>query len=106
MAIPLAAGLHASALREVVGVHNPEAFARAMRPLEVVHQSPDEVPAKGYPVGDRASRGIEVARQERDPSGIVHTIIDHDVVVRRAVLGDVELCGRVLVVKSHQQPSE
>src|SRR5579884_4498928 len=52
VAVPATAIFEDTALRGIVDVDQAEAFAVAVRPLEVIHQRPDEVACQGDASGD------------------------------------------------------
>src|SRR5438874_13618597 len=93
---PIDTSLHATTLRGVVGVHDAEARARAVRPFEVVHQGPDEIAAEGNASGNGGRGRVEVARKEGDARRIIDAIVDDQIVVCGTVLGDVNIPGRVV----------
>src|SRR3954452_8231854 len=100
--VPERAALGHARERLVVDVHDPEALAVALLPLEVVEQRPGVVAAYVDALGDGARQRVEVAAQVLEPLRVLDAAVhDRAVVVRRAVLGDVD--RHVAVVAAHAQ---
>ena len=88
LAIEVRALLQDAVLSPVVGVHDAEALAVTVRPLEIVEQGPHEVPAEVDSTADRRVDRGEVAPQVLNALGVPHGPCRIDVVVEGgAVLG-------------------
>src|SRR5262245_48056497 len=75
-----------------VDVHDPEALRRAVGPLEVVEQRPDEVSAHVDALFDRGVDGLDVGTQIVDAQRIrqTRTVQRRRVEERGAILGDID----------------
>jgi hypothetical protein len=87
----------------VVDPDDAEPLAEAVAPFEVVEQRPDEVTAHVDAALHGAMHGRDVPAEVVDALRIVDGAVDHDVVERRAVLGDDERQLRELLVHVEQE---
>src|SRR5215472_17685087 len=71
VAVPGERRLRRPALGLEVDVHQPEALMKALAPLKVVHEGPDEVAAHVYARGHRRVQRPQVAVQVADPGLVV-----------------------------------
>src|SRR5258708_5195570 len=89
-AIPFCAELWCALLRFVVDVVEAESFAIAVRPLEVVHQAPQEVALDRITFRRRTMQMRQVVAQIHHAVRIFHATVSQLIIRRAAVLGDVE----------------
>src|SRR4051812_7685845 len=103
--VPAVGVLGGALLAVVVDMHQPEPLGVALGPLEVVHQRPGVVAADVDLRLDRRRDGPEVGVEVGDALRIVNLAVGvHDVVVRAAVLGDVD--GRQRGAVPRVQPDQ
>src|ERR671932_1001888 len=93
--VPAGAVLERALLRAVVDAHDAEAAAVPPRPLVVVEERPEEVPPDVETVGAGLQSGGEVVAHVGGAVGVVDGAVDDGVLVRGAVLGDVQRGGAV-----------
>src|SRR6266699_222845 len=90
-----------------IDVDYAEAAAVAFRPLEVIHERPDEIAAQFCAGGERAAGGREVLAQIGDAIVVVYDAVRRErIVVASAVLGHIELGIAVAVAQADQRFGE
>ncbi len=94
VAVPAETGLWCPPLGRVVHVHKPEALPVPPAPLEVVHETPDEIALQRHSLPGRSSRGGNVGLQVLLAFGVEDAafVVDH-IGEGGTVLGDVNGLG-------------
>src|SRR3954468_6051324 len=104
--VPLRAVLEEARLGVVVDPHDAEPLRVAVRPLEVVHERPDEVAAHVDALPDHVEHRLQVPPVVVDAVRVVHLAVLHPVGEGGTVLGDHERQVRVALVQGGQQVRE
>src|SRR6266853_4439504 len=102
--VPAAAQLRPPPLRREIDVVEPEAVGVALGPLEVIEQRPGEISPDRDAARDRLTQCRHVTDEVVAALDIVHGPVGVDeIVVARAVLGDIELAGTIVALHTLEQ---
>src|SRR5262249_50787025 len=104
---PCATGLGDALLGWIVRVHHAEALCVAVRPLEIVHERPDEVALQRDALREGGARRQEVLAQVTEARRVVDlATLVHLIWIGRAVLGDVDPKRLVALMEAPQHSGE